>query len=248
MKHMQVVSDAHADDGALIALMDGESYGQGIASHVERCATCAERLRELTRRSARISSELALLDGPVPDMPAIRRLREQRVVALPQRSWPRQLLRAAGVLLLIGGAAVAMPGLRDLVRRASTAEPPSERASAPARDATNGEPARSAAPGTLVAFVPSSATLVVRVASTQASGILELAPNDERRVTAQVTAHGDGEELVVLPAELQILNHGDSRADYRVAVPVAMPVTLIVAGDTVFRGAAAGGRRVPLQR
>lgn len=245
----QIESGGHAEDGALIALMDGEPIAQaGTASHVQGCASCAERLRVLEQRATRITHHLTLLDEPHPDAAAARqRLRQRNVRIAARRSWLGYALRAATVILLLGGVAAAMPALRELVSRFSSAGTSSSPAPAPSRPAAEDAAVAAGEPGTLIAFEPANAMLVVRIANVQAAGALDIVSHAERRVTAQVVANGGGEELLVLPAELQILNGRSSRAHYRVAVPEAMQVTVIVAGDTLFRGSPGAGKQVPLR-
>lgn len=120
----------HIDDGVLRAWLDQEhpTGEEGVAQHVDRCADCRARVRELRRAEAVVGAAVDLLDGPVPTDLAWARVaaatrggpgRGAPVTALDERPAGRARggrkmpLRRAAVLALLcagGVAAATLPG------------------------------------------------------------------------------------------------------------------------------------------
>jgi anti-sigma factor RsiW len=108
----------HATEGLLQAYMDGEidSTESGLADHLASCERCASELQELQQLSARVHEALGVLETTPPMVRAQAALQSQRRAAsraagrLP-RLGGRSLLKAAMLLLVLGGAvAAAVPG------------------------------------------------------------------------------------------------------------------------------------------
>jgi len=121
---------SHADNGTLMALLDGELPDReqsAIELHLRACQTCAEDLAELSSLADEFSSAVALVDAPAPVLRARVALQPASGSATsigrsPRwRAVPRDLLKAAAIVLLLAGAAsAAIPGspVRQLVDRA----------------------------------------------------------------------------------------------------------------------------------
>lgn len=109
---------SHPHDGDLRALLDGE-LGRGDADRIRRhlsgCSTCRARRDELRGAEETVRRALAGT-GSTVDLEAARRSVKRRLEAEPRE--PREprgprpaLARAAAVaLVLLGGAAIAVPG------------------------------------------------------------------------------------------------------------------------------------------
>jgi len=99
----------HAEDGALLALIDGEldaAEAQALEAHVAQCAECAARLDSLRAATALTTAVLASYDVPAPSAPS----RAIRVAARGREVRARLAAAAVLVLLVAAGAAALVPG------------------------------------------------------------------------------------------------------------------------------------------
>lgn len=112
----------HVDEGTIVAIRDGALVVGEARAHVESCPECARSLEEARRRAAAIEGALSMPVEPLETERAKARVRRQldrrRDQALPGRSFPLPLGRAAALLLVAAGAAYALPGspVRDWLR------------------------------------------------------------------------------------------------------------------------------------
>lgn len=192
------MSVRHADDGDLIRLVDGECSADERAwleGHLATCGLCAERRDTLARLSGAVSAALAT---------------EERAGV---SRWRALALRAATVLLVaLGGAAVvsAQP-----VRTWLSARWADVRALVAPRSAP-----RSDSPGAAtVRFMPTTSVFTIAVVARQEGGVLTIELSGDTIATASVTPGTRGEELIVLPAGLRIVNRPRDRARYDVRLP-----------------------------
>lgn len=252
MIHLE--SGSHASDGALVALLDGESEGQprGLQEHVSSCAVCSERSERLRRQGVAVSSALATLDEADPHAGVALRdeLRRAQVrTSLRRRGlWRRTGLRAAAGVLIVAGVAAATPLGRIAVRYVEAALESGSAGESRNPEAPAGAPS-AAGTGTLVAFEPTGGRLIVRFSAHQPEGDVELSPGPiGSRVRAQVMADPEVEELVLLPGELRVVNSATSRAGYRVTTPQGLRVLVLVGGDILYEGVPSAPHRLRLQR
>jgi hypothetical protein len=118
----------HVDEGALLALIDGESVpGEDARGHVDSCEACAQKLEELRFADRRAKGALESLDSGSPwtEMPEALCV-AARTAVTPIDSARRNSLRlgrsvaaAAGLVLVVAAGAYAIPGspVRSFVER-----------------------------------------------------------------------------------------------------------------------------------
>lgn len=126
---MNIRENTHLDDGALLALLDGELDAEAqrhAEAHAGSCAECAERRDELVGAGRRLSAMLEAGDAPSPwaEMPeALRRAhrdaprsitsaRSSRRARSSRAGWVgrRSIATAAGLTLMLAAGAYAFPG------------------------------------------------------------------------------------------------------------------------------------------
>ncbi len=224
------MSAGHADDGDLIRLVDGECSADERAwleGHLATCGPCAGRRDTLARLSGAVSAALATGDtetGPRARAEAGR--------------WRILALRAAAVLLVaLGGGAVASA---QPVRDWLSARWADVRALVAPRSAPRSD-SRGAA---TVRFVPTTSVFTIEVVARQEGGVLTIELSGDTIATASVTPGTRGEELIVLPAGLRIVNRPRDRARYDVRLPRGVgEVRLRIAGAPERRLVPAEGAR-----
>ncbi len=228
---MTALAGRHVEPGALVRRLDGEmdaAERAGVESHLAGCAECRAAEERLTAAAARVTLWLEHADPPA--RPPADRTGEGRTIRLPARPawrpWESPLIRAAAVVVLLAGAAVAVPSaLRWLDQRGEVAvDEPRE----PTPDAPRVE---GPGDGLSVSFVPAGDRLVVRLAEAQAAGRVRLEPIAGREVHGEVLEGTGAEELIVLPDGLSIRNGSASTASYRIRVPAQIIVLELMVGD-----------------
>lgn len=115
--------NGHIDDGALLALLDGELEGEALREaeeHAADCASCADRRDQLRFAARRVTAALEAsdVDSPFTEMPEALReaarqaptpiasARSARVARMSRRS----IATAAGLTLVLAAGAYAIPG------------------------------------------------------------------------------------------------------------------------------------------
>jgi len=125
----------HADEAALLALLDEESTaeeGEALRGHLASCDRCAARFETLQFTERRARAGLELLDAPTPfsEMPVALRVASSEAVTpirtaarSGRRLGQRSVATAAGLILFLAAAAYAVPGspVRTLVARSANA-------------------------------------------------------------------------------------------------------------------------------
>jgi hypothetical protein len=216
--------DRHVADGALVRLIDGESFGieEGTTrEHLVRCDKCRERHRYLEALSDR-TSELLLSDAGMSavgfELPGAARRPLVGTIAV-----------IFAVLVVVGSAWAWVVIVR------SDSEPPVQLLQ----------------PSASIAFRPTGRTVEVRFASSQSLGALELQTTVDSLVRVTVLG-GDGEEaLSVSTRGVGIVNQRESSAVYAVQIPFTVDsVTVDVGGEVLYRlgtdGFGAGTLRLAL--
>ena len=120
---MSTREQPHVDDGALLALLDGElttAERKSVEERVAACPDCTARLDEMRFALRRATAALDLLSVPESrlDMPAALREAARRAPAslagARARRWARLSRRsvavAAGITLFVAAGAYAVPG------------------------------------------------------------------------------------------------------------------------------------------
>jgi len=123
---MDNLQGTHVEDGALLALLDGEldaAERDAFEAHLSDCSECSERHDELRFLTKRVASELALLDVPSPwtELPehlrqasreAVRPISSAGSARTARAGWVgrRSVATAAGLLLVLAAGAYAIPG------------------------------------------------------------------------------------------------------------------------------------------
>lgn len=216
----------HLDDGTLLRLLDGEGSTAErvlLAEHVGACDVCRQRHARLAAWSRRASEVLARSDAPPRSFAFAG---NGRPPLLWWRSWPAA---AAAVLLALGTVALGAPVRTWMVERWAALRSP---VPVPAATRIGQKPAQSSSlPVGEVSFTPDTDVLVVRVATRQAEGSLVLETSAGLTASATVRGQGEHEAIVVLPAELRIVNTAASRATYRVTLPARLKRLVVVIDD-----------------
>jgi hypothetical protein len=162
---------SHPHDGDLRALLDDEldrGEAERIRQHLSGCSSCRARRDELRGAEETVRRALAGT-GPTVDLESARRSVERRLEEAEPRKASRgprpALARAAAVaLVLLGGAAMAVPGspvrgwLGGLFDSSAAPDPPAVTAPDPA-PGTGGDQAGSAE----IRLAPASGSVVVEL-------------------------------------------------------------------------------------
>ena len=212
----------HVDPADLVRLMDGElsaPEAAAVVEHLSRCAECASRQDLLRRQATAISQLLRSADLPAP----ATSLRVTVMPATPRR-WAS--VRAAAVIALLIGGAVAVPPVRAWianVARVAWARVTGESTRVEPRPGGTGTTEAGA-----VSFVPAGVALTIRVPA-RAGARLILETVEGNRVTA-VGINGHAVPgLVVLPEELRLGLPSDS-SDYLVRIPAGLTGVRVMVG------------------
>ena len=220
--------ERHVSDGALVRLIDGESYDLEEATtreHLVRCQRCRERHRYLESLSDRMTELLSQDSGM------------STAGIGPSTAARRHLLGSIAVILtalIVAGSAWAWVAT---VRSRSDSQPQGQVL----------EPSAS------IAFRPTGRMVEVRFATSQSLGALELRTTVDSLVRVTVFG-GDGQEaLSVSTRGVGIVNGRESSAVYAVEIPPTVDsVTVAVGGDTLYRlgtdGLASGTLRLMLSK
>ncbi len=201
----------HLEDGALIRFIDGEANAQErttVETHTVDCPACATRLAELRRLSASVSAAFTAADVsprrfvyPV----VLRRSRRSRI----------PLSAAAAILLVVAAIAAAAPPVRAWLhaRWVELRGGSSQQQGSVPQTPPN-------ARHTTVRFVPRDAAFTIELTAPQSGGVLTVDVSDDTIATAVLSdGSAGGEELVVMPMGLKIVNHQSTVASYVVRLP-----------------------------
>ncbi len=202
----------HLEDGALIRFIDGEASAQertGVEMHTVDCPACAARLAELRRLSVSLSAAFTAADVSPRRFvypPVLRRSRRSRIPLSAA---------AAAILLVVATIAAAAPPVRAWIRarwfelRGGSSQ---QQGSAPQTPPN--------ARHTTVRFVPRDAAFTIELTAPQSGGVLTVDVSEDTIATAVLSdGSAGGEELVVMPMGLKIVNHQSTVASYVVRLP-----------------------------
>jgi len=250
---MNAMAESHLGDGVLLAVIDGDR-DRANRDHLATCAACTQRFEQLGRAAARVSAELTSVGVPHVNAAAMRtRLLagEASVGSRPaplRWTWTSPAVRAAGILVLVAGIGWATPARHWLTQRFGRVASPKPEAI----DTKTVVPSPEAnGPGMVVRFPVEASELVVRFAVRPSRGALELRATNDARVSAQISTRAGGEEMLVLPSELRIVNSATSIADYLVTIPAHVATVRVVIGGAssrVVRLVSSAGEKVDLSR
>lgn len=215
----------HLDDERIERLQSGESpeWEERVSlDHLADCSTCASAFEAARREDRGIAELLSVLDHPVPHVdPDELVLRARRgVVRL-------ELVAASVALLVLAGAAFALPGspVRSWVSGAFGG--PRETAGVPAGWEQGGAFER---PPSGVSVLPGrDFELVFETA--QDSGVIRISLSDQ----AEMTIHSDSGDIgySVEPQGVTVLNSG-SVANYQLVLPEGAESIRIRVDDTII--------------
>jgi hypothetical protein len=238
------LTEGHLSDDSFVRLLDGQLEAGERAwaeSHAAQCEACAARLRQLRRRSARLSGILLASDPvappaptEVPDELTLRRMR--RAGEARSAPAPRPWLRVAAMVALLLAAGVVASPLRAVVAEWLRSQweritAPDPRVAAPPAEAPAAALAEPAGSGARVQFTPKGATFSLEVAVPQAGGSVEVRRAADTSATVEQTGGGEQADLLVLPSGVRIRNAAGATADYRVTVPASVRTVRVRVGN-----------------
>jgi hypothetical protein len=190
----------------LLRLLDQECAPEERARlerHLAACEACTTRHATLSRLGGAVTAALAAADE------------EGRATRRRTARPARVVLRAAVVVLvLVGGVAVASAQpIRAWLRARwsdlrGIALPPGD-----------GAPSIDTAGATTVRFVPTTSVFAIELDTHQHEGSLTIGVSRDTIAVATVRPGTLGEELIVLPTGLRIVNRPDGRSSYDVRLP-----------------------------
>jgi hypothetical protein len=208
----------HLDEQAIELFLSGElsdSEAEALRDHLARCSACDDRVAATRKRDEEIGASLSLLGHPVP------RLDAEAVIRRSGGRWRRSHTVAAGIaLLVVGGAASAMPGspvrawLGDIV-------------SGP-REAS--EPALGPVLPSGVSVIPSGAFELVFEAG-QETGVIRVSLTDDPELSVRATGGSPG--FTLEPERVRVANSGSS-ANYDIQLPRTAASFRLRVGDSVL--------------
>lgn len=208
----------HLDNESIELFLSGElseSEAHSIRGHLAECQACVRRLEAARQQDQEIGSLLSLLDHPVPQVAA------EDVMRRASRRWRRSQIAAAGiVLLVVAGAASAMPGSPLRAWLAGLFEGSQEEAP---------EQGRPVGVSGGISVIPTEQFELVFETS-QESGVMQVTLADEAEFA--VRAIGRAPAYSVAPEQVRIENAG-STADYEILIPLAATNVRIRVGDYV---------------
>lgn len=238
----------HLDEGTLQALADGELAGgerRAAEAHLAGCGACAAELAALRADLATLGAALARADVAPPTAAAQMSLRRRRAAAQWAAEGRRALLRAAMLVVALGGVAfAAVPGspLRgwiagdDAPAPARTELPALEPRPAPA-------PAPAApAPAAGVSILPDGGA--VRVVLNGAAPGLVVRARLTRGDLVEVSATGAaaGARFRTSPGRIEVLDAG--AGEIRIALPRGVDAAVGVVDGRVYVAKEGAGLRV----
>jgi hypothetical protein len=230
--------ERHASDGVLLALYDHQRDADldSPRRHVERCAECQARLETIAARATNVRVALAAIPTPSVAKDDFRRRVAEARQQRNRRDWRRPVWLAAAAVVVLVGAAAALP-IREWVRRRLVESRTEHAPPQPVAPPSTQPPNRS---GATVSFTASGPDFTVRFDSLPAVGNLIAGRTTTDQISARVAsgAGTGGDAMVVLPGELLVRNTSAARASYDLLLPDAVTrLRIIVAGRVVFDGA-----------
>ncbi len=217
----------HLSEDKIEQLLDGElpeHEAQTLRDHLAACGACVEAFEAARLEDRDIARLLGSLDHHIPDVdPSQLRVRARRRALRPR------LAAASIALLVVAGAAYAMPGspLRSWFARVFPGD--GETAESLSRGDEAGIPGTQPAG---VSVLPSGRFELVFEAN-QESGLVRISLAAQAEVAVQSDREGVG--YSVEPSGVRVLNAGSS-ANYQVVIPRdAESVSIRVRDSIVFK-------------
>ncbi|UCF21172.1 MAG: zf-HC2 domain-containing protein [Gemmatimonadota bacterium] len=213
----------HLDGGKIEALLSGEVAEReafALRDHLASCSQCKSAFAAAQQEDLEIARLLSSLDHSIPEAdPARLALRARRRALRPR-------LAAAGIaLLIVAGAASAMPGspLRSWLSRFATGQGnetvlPGAEQDLPSAQAPAG------------VSVSATAQFELTFDAVQDAGVIRITQVQQADVVIQADSEGVG--FSVEPRGVRVMNSG-SVANYEVSVPVAAGTVVIRVGETI---------------
>ncbi|HEX8672312.1 MAG TPA: zf-HC2 domain-containing protein [Longimicrobium sp.] len=226
----------HLDEGTLQALADGELAGgerRTADAHLAGCGACAAELASLRADHATLVAALARADVAPPTAAAQMSLRRRRAAAQWAGEGRRALLRAAMLLVALGGVAfAAVPGspLREWIAGDAPAAP--ARPELPALKPKAAPAPAMPAPAAGVSILPDGGAVRV-VLNGAAKGLVVHA-----RITSgelvEVSASGAaaGARFRTAPGRIEVLDAG--AGEIRIALPRGADAAVVEVDGRVY--------------
>ena len=233
----------HLDDGTLIRLLDSQG-SDSDAAHVAHCDECAQRLAAFRSRDTIVADWLVNTEALLPAPPADSWTRitaraesitaQDAASAAPIPLFPRMLaatgasrvLRAAVVLLIVGGVVTAEPVREWLAANVARLVdgPPDAVVPAPPVDATS----------TIVRFVPRADMVTISFAAPQAGGVMRIHFEQRSDASAEAITDATPPALLVRPDGFHVRNGAADDAHYEFRLPATLARVRVQVGDRII--------------
>jgi hypothetical protein len=212
----------HLDEGTLQALADGELAGgerRAAEAHLAGCGACAAELAALRADHATLGAALARADVAPPTAAAQMSLRRRRAAAQWAAEGRRALLRAAMLVVALGGVAfAAVPGspLRSWIAGDA---PAARRTEVPALK-PQAAPAPAApvpAPAAGVSILPDGGAVRVVLNGAARGLVVRTRLTGGELVEVSATGAAAGARFRTAPGRIEVLDAG--AGEIRIALP-----------------------------
>jgi len=223
----------HLDEGALMALVDGELMepdAAALEAHLEECAECRVALESLRADRARLSGALRLLDREPPTEMAHQRLRRTR----RSRSGTGRPLRWAAVIVVGTATALAatVPGspLREWI--ASVGDDPPVVVAVDERSEMAVETARAPAAPAGVSVVPRAGRMLVSFTGASEGLRIRLHVHDGDEVEVLTSGGAEQARFHTAPERIEVRDAG--RGEASVEIPRGLAEFTLEVDGRVF--------------
>jgi len=237
----------HLDEGALQALFDGElppEERRAAEAHLTACAECAAAAAALRADLHTLASALARADVAPPSAAARMSFRARRAGAGSRWTGEarRALLRAATLLLALGGvAAAATPPVRRWVVAAVAPRPEPRRAEAPEPRRAPAPPAEAPAEAG-VSILPDAGSVRV-VVNRSARGLrVRTRLSDSEYVGVSVIGEAASGRFRTAPGRIEVVGAGPG--EIHIALPRGARAATVEVDGRVFVAKEDGRLRV----
>ncbi len=226
----------HLDEGTLQALADGELAGgerRAAEAHLAGCGACAAELAALRADHATLGAALARADVAPPTAAAQMSLRRRRAAAQWAAEGRRALLRAAMLVVALGGVAfAAVPGspLRGWI--AGGKPPAPARPEVPALKPRTAPAPGAPAPAAGVSILPDGGAVRVVLNGAARGLVVRTRLTSSELVEVSATGAAAGARFRTAPGRIEVLGAG--AGEIRIALPRGADAAVVEVDGRVY--------------